>query len=187
MADRSEKFVLMSLGAIKIQELLKDKFDYRSQGYCSQHKCFIIEGPDGCPECPSFLDKYHSMSRSKNGKKSRIMTKKEEDEFGFGSPEDCDWNKKWIGLPTEEQLENILKPYFVDFLDLIENFYRFIQIEIENCKPKQSIQFQSIGYQSGRMTFMNTHQSIKELWLLFCQKILYNEVWNDKEKKWVKE
>jgi len=170
MADKSKKFILMSLGAIKIQELLKDKFDYRSQGYCPQHKCFITEGPDGCSDCPGFLEKYHLLTRDKSGK-CKILTKKQEKQFGFGSPEDCRWNYKWIGLSTQNQLQNLMEG------DCFEQLHKLI------CY----IQNEQIFHKNRRITKKYGHcKSWEQLWLSFCQKVLYNEAWNDKEKKWIK-
>lgn len=168
MADKSEKFISMCLVATKIQELLKDKFDYRSQGYCPQHKCFITEGHDGDQNCPNFLDKYHSMTRSKNGR-ARIMTKKEEDEFGFGSPEDCEWNNRWIGLPTQEQMQEQIIHRYPGYLTMFEVFILFLRTDYIRKHVRK-------GFDSP-----------EQFWLMFLQEALYGEIWDDKKQKWIKE
>lgn len=167
MADRSEKFVLMSLGAIKIQELLKDKFDYRSQGYCPQHKCFIAEGPDGDSNCPGFLGKLHSLEYKEG--KYRMLTKEEEAKFDFGSPEDCQWNKKWIGLPNQKQLQEQIIHRYPGYLTMFEVFILFLRTDY-------ILKYVSKNFGSP-----------EQFWLMFLQKELHDEIWDDKKQKWVKE
>lgn len=103
--DRTPEFIEMSLEARGVQKELRDKFDYGRQGYCPQHKCLITEDYDGCPECPGFKKKYHSQQKKAG---DDAYTDKWEKKFGFGSPEDCYWNKKWIGLPDQDQLQEML-------------------------------------------------------------------------------
>jgi len=97
--DKTPKYIKMSEAAEKIQEILKDKFDYCKQGYCIQHKCFIESDETNCPVCPVFIKKWRSLKQP--------LGKEERTKFGFNSSGDCEYNKKWIGLPYQDQLQKI--------------------------------------------------------------------------------
>lgn len=158
--DTSKKYIKMSIGAEEIQELLKDKFDYRRQGYCTQHKRLIQEGPDGGADCPGFLDFYHKSIR-RAGKS--VYSEKWEKEFGFGSKHDCQqtgYEGRWIGLPYQDQLQEMVGDYE----------------ECENCLH--------LMYTKGRPVWSNDFESFEQLWLAFVMKERYNKTWKD--NKWIK-
>lgn len=144
--------------AERIQELLKDKFDYRTQGYCTQHKRFIREIKDGDQSCPGFAEKKKNSSLNL-----------------WGSKEDCYWNKKWIGLPYQDQLQEMVAE--------TSGFDGKRMIGLELCNLWA-------WYQQNRPgdigVEMKLWASWEQLWLRFVMKKKYNKLWDDKKEKWIK-
>lgn len=156
--DKLSKYIKMSETAEEVQEILKDKFDYRKQGYCTQHKCFIDEDMLGYPICPVYWKKL-SPSISK--------------QFPI---ESC-YIKKWIGLPYQDQLQKI----HFDSLDksaLSEEEAKaaFILASISELKL--------LALTWNRI--YDPFQSYKELWLSLVMMSMFNKRWSDSKGKWVK-
>jgi len=110
-----------------LQHALKDKFTHNQQWYCTKHKCFITEGVDGSLECPVFMTHYHSFGKP--------LTEKQENEFGFGSNNDCYYHEKWIAIPTLQQLLELV----TDDWELEHKYgayYFYISKEIFDFKGK---------------------------------------------------
>jgi len=152
--DNSEKYIKMCGKAEKIQKLLKDKFDYRRQGYCTKHKCLISEGPDGVAECPVFT----KMHKGTFGKALDKLWEKEDCEMKLNT---------WIGLPTQDQLQKMVYEKESDYNKLFK---------IVNWLLKPIIKIK-----------LEPMSSMEQLWLAFCQKELYNKIWNDGKQEWVKD
>ncbi len=91
--DKTPRYILMSEKAIKIQEALKDVFDFRFQGYCTKHRCLLTEGYDGSVDCKVYGEWLSSQK---------------------GLPDDKEYKKHsclyrhWIGLPYQDQLQEML-------------------------------------------------------------------------------
>ena len=88
--DKTIKYAKMSEEAKKIQELLKDEFDWSRQGYCIQHKYFIKVNSFGSPECPGWAEIYEANA---------VLASESENCFEFD---------RWIGLPYQDQLQEIV-------------------------------------------------------------------------------
>ena len=167
-----DTYIKMCEEAKGVQEALKDKFDYRRQGWCTYHKCRIEEDQMGVPICPGFMKKYHSAITREHP----VLIDKEEGKFGFGSPEDCEYNKKWAGLPTQEQLQGMVFKV-VNKKHLIFRFYDFL-----------TNRYNEETHQNTFIVFSNRIGSdrdilITSLWLAFAEYEKFGKVWNFKSEK----
>ena len=107
--DSSKEYIEMCRKAVEIQEIIKDRGDYRSQGYCTKHECLLVENQDGSAICPNF----HNIV-----KKKRDLWQLEFCEFD-----------NWIILFYQDQLQGMLREWsrpWDNYL-MILNFKQFIQ------------------------------------------------------------
>ena len=80
--------------------------------------------------------------------------------------EECE--NTWIGLPTLEQLFSLIRDKYDSDLDMILNFEHFISAYTEVLKVIEK-------------------GTAQELLMIFVMWRKYNKIWNEKEKKWVKD
>ena len=165
-----KRYIKMCIEAKEIQELLKDFPDRCMREYCTLHKCFITEDNDGCPVCSGFMDKYRSLSH-KNGE-YKELSKVEEEKYGFGSDEDCEWNKKWICIFSQSQLQWEMKSY-----------------KLPPSFPYHGKSCHNLTYAIGLWLIENwgdviEFKSFEELWLAFVMMKKYNKFWNKKKEEW---
>jgi len=145
--DKSEKYIKMCKQASEVQELLKCSFDLRSQGYCLKHNCLLDEDYDGCPSCPVFKenipDDFHKFD-------------------AYFDEEMC--YSHWIGLPYQDQLQEVLYEGIQQDYRVIADIYDFVKENLEYVK-----QF----------------SSLEQIWLAFVMKERFNKVWVDEKEAWV--
>jgi len=141
--DKTPKYIKMCEKAREIQKALKDRFDFRFQGYCTYHKHLLEEIEDGDVACPPFA------------KKKRITPAANL----YGTKEDCYWKEKWIGLPYQDQLQEMI------------------------CKTKDDCYriFVNGCYEDNNW---NNLDSMEQLWLAFVMREKYNKVWKDEKETW---
>jgi len=154
--DKSKKYIEMCEKVPKeLQESLGDFVNYAEQGYCPQHKCLIEYGPDGICDCPGFLTYHRGLS----------IDNQDNDTKSFGSIYDCNWNKKWILLFHQDQLQDMVKTNYKNLSELIYFFWAWME---RKCVEK------IFGF-----------NSMEQLWLAFVMHEKFKKIWNDKKKNWV--
>lgn len=152
-----DNYIKMCIGAKKIQEKLKDNFDFRCQkGYCPKHNCYLEDNRDMI-ECPVFEEKLDKIYDKDNDEE----WDKEHDR------EDC--ADFWIGLLTVEQLFSLIRDKYVSDYDMLMNISDFVD------------------KMAGHIRLRMCSLSIQELLLIFVMKRKYGKVWNNKDKKWIGE
>lgn len=99
-------FTEMTIKAGKeLQDLIpKDSIDWKSQGYCLKHKCYIEIDEMGCPVCPVSW-KLYCEATLPNPADSRSLDEREKE---FNEKHNCE-EDDWIAIPTQGQLWDMVK------------------------------------------------------------------------------
>jgi len=80
-------------------------------------------------------------------------------------------NGKKVWLPTQEQLQRMVKPFFGDIKSLFRNFALWLLGRYSTVLPEEYIELFDTG---------------NEVTLAFVMWEMYQKVWDDKDEKWVK-
>jgi len=171
--DTSEQYIKMCEKATKIQEYFKemkefgfDGEDYPADtGYCTQHNQLLSKDGNRFIHCICF-ENFHNSLSSEEDWSGRLH----EPELTKLREQNCEKNGKWIWLPRQDQLQEMLDSEYTTY-DLFDMFdHDFLE--------------SSYGGAMVRCPDMiEMSWSMEMFWLALVMKENYSKIWNGKD--WV--